>query len=89
MTHEVQIDRAALRSMNRMDPQAKRRVFAAIEALAEDPRPPKAKPLTGPLAGHMRLRVTGPGGEYRVIYTIDDAVLTVTVVAATSREDAY
>ena len=49
-------------------------IVAAIEALAREPRPRGSKKLTGP-GGNWRIRV----GGYRVIYTIDDGVLIVTV----------
>jgi mRNA interferase RelE/StbE len=51
--------------------------------LAQNPRPPGAIKLAG--GDELRLRV----GDYRIIYVIDDAARTVTVVFAGHRRDVY
>lgn len=51
--------------------------------LAEDPRPPAAKKLTG--RPEWRVRT----GDYRVLYRIQDDVLTVVIVHAGHRRDIY
>jgi len=60
--------------MERGDRVAATRVDKAITGLATDPRPAAATKLVG--AEAWRLRV----GDYRVDYTIADAVKVVTVV---------
>ncbi|WP_125616020.1 type II toxin-antitoxin system RelE family toxin [Specibacter cremeus] len=80
----VQVDQAALRQLRKLDPQGRRRVAAAIELLADDPRPPGAKKLVGG-DGEWRVRT----GDFRVIYEINDAVLTVLVVAVGNRRDIH
>lgn len=47
-----------------------------IELLAEDARPPSAKKLTARPEWRVR------SGDYRVLYRIEDAVLTVIIVDA-------
>jgi len=42
MTYSVKIAPAAERQLRKFDPQVRRRVQAAIDLLARDPRPPKA-----------------------------------------------
>ena len=49
-------------------------VLAAVDSLAEDPRPGSAFPLGA--TGMLRLRA----GRYRVVYQIDDATRTVSVM---------
>ena len=57
---------------------------AAIELLADQPRPSGAKKLMGG-GGEWRVRT----GDYRVIYEIDDDVLHILVVAVGHRSDIY
>ena len=59
------------------------RIIAAIQALADDPRPPQSRKLTG--AEKYRLRC----GVYRVLYEIQDAILVVCVVKVGHRKDVY
>ncbi len=56
----------------------------AINALAEEPRPPGASAVRG-FPGHYRLRF----GDYRLAYEVQDAELAVLVVAAGHRSDVY
>jgi len=61
----------------------RRRVVGRIESLAEDPRPPGCQKLSG--ADKYRVRQ----GRYRILYTIRDRRLIVTVVRVAHRKDAY
>lgn len=56
----------------------------AIEGLADEPRPYGSRKLIGEQDA-WRLRV----GNYRVIYDVFDAALTVTVVRAGHRREVY
>ncbi len=60
-----------------------RRVRAALDALAYNPRPPGCMRLTG--SSRWRIRV----GDYRVIYEIDDPARTIIVVMMGHRRDVY
>jgi len=60
-----------------------RRIVTAIEGLAEDPRPPQSRKLSG--EEKYRLRC----GVYRVLYEIRDDELVVFVVKARHRKDVY
>lgn len=62
----------------------RRKVLAAIEALAENPRPPSCKKLVGQDGWRIRVANT-----YRVIYEIHDRVLLVTVVDVGHRREIY
>lgn len=83
MTYQIQVLPIATRAIKKLPPEAKRRVQAVVELLAEDPRPPAAKKLTG--RPEWRVRT----GDYRVLYRIHDDVLTVVVVHAGHRRDIY
>lgn len=82
--YSVTIAPAAARQLRKFDPQARRRVQAAIDLLATDPRPPKATRLVGG-AGEWRVRT----GDYRIIYEIYDDRLVVLVLRVTHRRDVY
>ena len=69
--------------MKKLPPEAKRRIQAVVELLAENPRPPAVKKLTG--RPEWRVRT----GDYRVLYRIEDDVLTVVVVHAGHRREVY
>ncbi|WP_313545017.1 type II toxin-antitoxin system RelE family toxin [Leifsonia aquatica] len=84
MTYRIDIAPAALREIKKLEPQAKRRVQATIELLAETPRPPAAKPLIAS-GGAWRVRV----GDYRVIYDIHDDRLVILVLRAGHRREIY
>lgn len=75
---------AAVRRLRTLDAAAQRRVQAAIELLADHPRPSGAKRLVGG-DGEWRVRT----GDYRIVYEIHDDVLLILVVAVGHRRDIY
>lgn len=83
VTYSVEVLPAAARAMRKLPPEARARVAAAIELLGADPRPPAAKRLTG--RPEWRVRT----GDYRVLYRIEDSVLTVVIVHAGHRREVY
>lgn len=84
MTYSITLSPAAARQLRKLDPQARRRVQAAIELLALDPRPPAATRLVGG-AGEWRVRT----GDYRIVYQIHDDALLVLVLGAGHRREIY
>lgn len=83
MNYNIQVLPVALRAIRKLPPEAKRRVEAVINLLADNPRPPAAKKPTGRPEWRVR------AGDYRVMYRIEDHVLTVVVVAAGHRRNIY
>ena len=84
MTYRIQLAPAAVRQLRKLDPTARRRIQAAIELLADQPRPSGAKKLVGG-DGEWRVRT----GDYRIVHEIRDEVLLVLVVAVGHRRDIY
>ncbi len=82
--YAVNFRRSAEKDMRRLDTSVRRRVLREIESLSADPRPDGCRKLHGSDDAY-RIRV----GEYRVIYTIDDAVLIVAIERVRHRSDAY
>ena len=60
-----------------------RRILAAINSMADDPRPPGTKKLSG--QERYRLRQ----GNYRILYEIEDDRLIVCVVRVGDRRNVY
>jgi mRNA interferase RelE/StbE len=84
MTYRVDVAPAAVRQLRKLAPPARRRIQAAIELLAEQPRPSGSTKLVGG-EGEWRVRT----GDYRIVYEIHDSVLLVLVVAVGHRRDIY
>jgi len=84
MTYGIELAPAALRQLRKLDRAAQRRVQAAIELLAVEPRPSGAKKLVGG-DGEWCVRT----GEYRIVYEVRDSVLVVLVVAVGHRRQIY
>jgi mRNA interferase RelE/StbE len=68
----------------KLDKPARERVGAAIDKLANDPRPAGVKAITG-MRGVLRARV----GVYRILYTIDDDTREIWLEDVRHRSKAY
>ncbi len=84
MTYRVTLAPSAARQVRKFDPQVRRRIQAALELLAAEPRPPAATRLVGG-TGEWRIRT----GDYRVIYEIHQDELLVLVLRVGHRRDIY
>ncbi len=82
--YTVRIRPRARKQMDALDRRFQRRVVAALQGLAIEPRPLGCKPLTG-LNNYWRVRV----GDYRVVYTVDDDGHLVVVVLVGPRGSVY
>ena len=83
-SYTVTVSRAALRSIAAVgDAKIRARILARIEDLAENPRPAGTLKLRG--SPYYRIRQ----GDYRIIYSIDDGVLSVEVVDVGHRSQVY
>jgi mRNA interferase RelE/StbE len=71
------------RDLNRLDPQVRRRVYAALERVTEDPRSGQLSRLSG--RPEFKLRV----GEWRIIVELDHAAHTIVVHRVLPRGRAY
>jgi mRNA interferase RelE/StbE len=74
----------AARQLRKFDPDVRRRLQAALELLAVEPRPPAATRLVGG-AGEWRVRT----GDYRIVYEIYDDQLLVLVLRMDHRREIY
>ena len=60
-----------------------KRILQRIEQLARDPRPPGSEKLSGEEKYRVRQ------GNYRILYRIEDEILTVFIVKIGHRRDVY
>ena len=81
--YSVVIKRSAEKEIEHLPAGIRRLVVRRILALADDPRPHGSQKL----AGEDKYRIRQ--GDYRVVYTIEDAIVTVTVVRVAHRSDVY
>ncbi|MDQ3608356.1 MAG: type II toxin-antitoxin system RelE/ParE family toxin [Actinomycetota bacterium] len=84
MIYRVTLAPPAARQLRKFDPQVRRRIQAALELLAAEPRPPAATQLVGG-SGEWRVRT----GDYRIIYEIEDDQLLVLVLRVGHRREVY
>lgn len=83
MTYSLFILRRAQKDLSGLPVESYERIKRAIRELGDDPRPAGSKKLTG--REGWRIRV----GHYRVIYEVDDASASVTVLHVGHRRDVY
>ncbi|NOZ02823.1 MAG: type II toxin-antitoxin system RelE/ParE family toxin [Deltaproteobacteria bacterium] len=82
--YEVFIKPSALKEIDSIGNRKVRRVVVRrIQALESDPRPPGCKKLSGDMKYRIR------SGNFRILYTIEDARLVVVVVKVGDRKDVY
>lgn len=81
--YKIVFKRSAAKDLRPIPTKDIKRILARIDQLAEDPRPPG----TERLAGDDRYRIRQ--GRYRILYTVADEIVTVTVVKIGHRRDAY
>ncbi len=81
--YELIVRKSVSTDLRAIPKQDLERILARIAALATDPRPPGCEKLSG--LERYRLRQ----GRYRILYEIEDARLTVTVVKVGHRRDVY
>ncbi len=81
--YRVIVKQSVAKDLKKIPKQDVKRILAAVRALAENPRPPQAKKLSG--QDRYRLRQ----GNYRILYAIEDDRLIVCVVKVGDRRDVY
>lgn len=81
--YSVLIKRSAAKEIEELPKKELVKVLARIEALAEDPRPQGVEKLAGLELYRVRQ------GSWRIVYSIEDKVLTVWVVKVGHRREVY
>ncbi len=82
--YRILLERGAEKDLSRLSSEIHDRVLAAIQALANNPRPPGCRKLAG-TKNDWRVRV----GDYRVVYEIADQHRVVRVNRVRHRREVY
>jgi mRNA interferase RelE/StbE len=82
-SYRLLIKPSAAKELQALPAIDRKRVVTRIEGLASDPRPPGTEKLSG--AEKYRLRQ----GDYRVLYSVDDAEKSLVIVKIGHRRDVY
>jgi len=83
MVYQLEISHTAHKQILRLPIRTRERINSSIAKLSENPRSMGVKKLT-PGEGY-RVRV----GDYRILYTINDADMKVIIYRVMSRGDVY
>lgn len=84
MRYRVELVPSAARAFKKLDHRDRLRIERKIDALTDDPRPPGAKLLSAQERIY-RLRA----GDFRILYQVNDKVLTILVIAIGHRREVY
>ena len=84
MKYSIVYKKSAADELLKLPPGIALRVKTDIDKLAENPRPAGCVKLKGSVDAY-RLRI----GNYRVIYTIADSFLIITIIKISHRRSAY
>lgn len=82
-SYRILIRKSVYKDLDRMPKKDVKRIIKAIGNLAEDPRPPQSRKLSGEEKYRLRF------GSYRVVYEIQDEELVVFIVRARHRRDVF
>jgi mRNA interferase RelE/StbE len=82
--YEVYLERSAEIDLKHLPTSIFHRIILQIGTLAEDPRPPRCRKITGS-KNDWRIRI----GDYRVIYEIDDKAKAVRIMRVRHRREVY
>jgi mRNA interferase RelE/StbE len=82
--YSVELKVSARKELERLPAKLIERIFPKLEGLALEPRPAGCKKLKGGQR-EWRIRV----GDYRVVYTIDDEKLLISVMRIRHRSEVY
>ncbi|OAV43393.1 type II toxin-antitoxin system RelE/ParE family toxin [Lewinella sp. 4G2] len=82
--YSIELKPSARKALNKIADKQRKRLESAIDKLQEDPKPHGSIKLSGN-SDLYRIRV----GKFRVIYSIENDVLVITIVKVSDRKDAY
>jgi mRNA interferase RelE/StbE len=81
--YKIAIKNSAAKELARIQPKDRARIVERIRSLADNPRPPQAKKLSGEEKYRIRQ------GDYRILFQIHEDIVTVMVVKIAHRRDVY
>ena len=85
MSYTISIRKQALKELEELPAKESSKISAAIDTLANNPRPVGCKKLKGEHEFIWRIRV----GNYRILYKIEDTIKVVEVGKIGHRKNIY
>ncbi len=82
--YEVKLARRAERSLASLERREQQRIRAALDLLADNPRPPNCVAMQGEDSVY-RVRVS----DYRIVYEVLDSALLIHIVRIGHRREVY
>lgn len=82
-SYKIEVKRSAAKEIAALPKPYLKTVTTAIAKLAKNPRPAGSIKMSGIDA--YRIRV----GVYRIVYSVEDGILTVTIVSVGHRKEVY
>lgn len=91
MKYHIIFTASAEREIRKLPADVQDEVFEKIEKLAEGPRPNGHKRLTNFKVPNLKLRPLCRirVGDYRIVYAIQDNIITITVAKIAHRKEVY
>ncbi len=83
-SYRIEWKRSASKELKKLDKPVIPRIMKLVESLAENPHPPGSRKITGS-QNAFRVRT----GNYRVIYSVFEDVLTIQIVRIAHRKEVY
>jgi mRNA interferase RelE/StbE len=80
--YRLRFEEGAKEAIQRLPGNMRQRVKRLIDDLRRNPRPTNAAELRDELKGRYRIRL----GHWRIIYRVDDEIVTVTVIKVGMKE---
>ena len=84
MSYRIEVKKSAAKSLRKIPKADQKRIADKIDSLAENPPNPDTTKMKGNNPFH-KVRV----GDYRIVYEIHEAVLSILIVKIGHRKDIY
>ena len=81
--YEVTVLPSAQKEITKLPKQVQGKILKALISLSENPRPEGCKKFVGTNSWRFRI------GEYRIVYSIVDNILTIEIIRVAHRKDVY
>ena len=85
MKYQILYTNSALKELSRLPEPDFKKIKIAVESLSKNPFPPGSLKLEGTKEKLYRIRK----GNYRVIYTVQNHLITITILKIAHRKDVY
>ncbi len=81
--YKIEIKKSAIKELNKLPHNDLKKIINKIQNLADNSRPSDCKKLTSEEKYRIR------SGNYRILYLIEDDILTIYVIKVGHRRDVY